>query len=68
MLQISSLNAGVVKVSSHKGIRRDKDENSVQNNDVFIKWAIAKDESKVFLKIQRNGLAKFRDSHGGRQG
>ena len=35
MLQISSLNAGVVKVSSHKGIRRDKDENSVQNNDVL---------------------------------
>ena len=29
---------------------------------------IFKDESKVFLKIRRNGLAKFRDPHGGRQG
>ena len=27
-----------------------------------------KDESKVFLKIRRNGLAKFRDPHGWRRG
>ena len=29
---------------------------------------IKKDKSKVFLKIRRNRLAKFRDSHGGCQG
>ena len=28
---------------------------------------IFKDEIKVFLKIQRNGLAKVRDPHGGCQ-
>ena len=27
-----------------------------------------KDEDKIFVKIRRNGLAKFRGPHGGRRG